>query len=256
MIATLKLYAQLASKAVPRALRAWPAALPLLIYPYLLALAGSLLAPLGFLGGFILGAVAALLISSYLHFLDKAVAGTRIGPGDLIPSFTAHFSDVLTVGFVFWIGSFLLGKLTAPMPDTQRTTILLLVGLVTAVFLNPLPEVLYQRRTGGYFGHLAEAARFVTAHWPSWLLPNILLGAVLLSPFGFLRASAGERLLALDTLFSLMGPAVISSRVPLWLTPIMLLFIHWAMVFRGLLFQELSTGMSARQRAIRDAWRR
>jgi hypothetical protein len=44
--------------------------------------------------------------------------------------------------------------------------------------------------------------------------------------------------------------------VPLWMLPLMLLFIHWAMVFRGMLFHELSSGISARQRAIRDAWRR
>jgi hypothetical protein len=44
--------------------------------------------------------------------------------------------------------------------------------------------------------------------------------------------------------------------MPLWLKPLMLLYVHVVMIWRGLLFDELSSGISARQRAIRDAWGR
>lgn len=257
MLAVLKLYAQLARKAAVRAARGWPALIVLLVYPYAILRIGALLAPLGMLGGFILALIIAFAISSYLYFVAGVVSGTKVRLGDIKGSFTAHFSDTMSVLFSLWLISIAVNMLTRGMGERAQA-VQALVGIAMFVLLNPIPEVIYQRRVGGgWFTHLGEAGRFIIQHWPAWLLPNIVLGALLIAPVtGLLTTEIGGRLVLLSTFFSATGIITLLTAVPLWLKPIMLLYIHFAMVWRGLLFEELSSGISTRQRAIRDAWGR
>jgi hypothetical protein len=256
VIAILKLYGQVARKAAPRALRAWPVALLLWAYPWLTLIAYAQLAQLDRAGGFIASIVVALLTSSYLHFLAQAVAGTRLRWTELPRSFTVHFLSVISVLFALFIVDLVVAAATNGMPGQQRLTARLLVGLAAVVLLNPLPEALYQHQGTGWFSHLGEAMRFLFAHWPEWLIPNVLLGAAFLAPTGLLRGSAGQTVLALQLVFTPGGVGRLLDLVPLWEQPLLLLFAHFVMVWRGLLYQELSSGVSARQRAIREAWRR
>ena len=130
-----------------------------------------------------------------------------------------------------------------------------MVGLTMVVFFNPVPELLY-RGTSRSFSLLAEAARFVSKHGIEWLFPNLLIAAALLTPGGLLHPSAmGERVLLLKSVFSPLGVVGLLASVPLWAMPILLVAIHWAMVFRGLLFDALSSG-GARRRDLADFWRR
>jgi hypothetical protein len=261
VLSYLKAYGRLSVEALRRTLRAWPGVVALLVYPLLLQAAAAAVAPLRQLGGFVLAAVTALLLSSYLHMVAEAVAGTKTKTADLLKevgkSFTALFSPVLSVMFSLWLIDMAVGLLTSG--TAQAPTIRVLVGLATAVLLNPLPEVIYQQRDTRWFAPLITAGRFVTRHWPEWLLPNIALAAILLvvilTPSGLWAAPAGARLLGLELVFSIRGLITLLASVPGWLKPLMLIFVHWAMVFRGLLYEEIGSG-STRQRAIRDAWRR
>jgi hypothetical protein len=129
------------------------------------------------------------------------------------------------------------------------TIIAVLVGLTMVVFFNAVPELIYLARGQvRSFGLLMASARFVTQHWPEWLGPTVLMGAVVLAPFGLVQSgSAAERMLRLQSLFSVDGIVLVVLAMPLWLKPIMLLFITWAMMFRGLLFAALASG-TARKR--------
>lgn len=237
----LKLYARLAGKAIRLALRGWPAAVVLPLYATLLQIAGGLVASLGMLGGFLLAFVVAFLASSYLHLVALAVAGRKIGLGDFRDSFLAYFGDVISVMFATWIIQLVVSVLTRDAGDRGRI-IFVLVDLTMVVFLNPIPEMIY---LGGgrtrSFGLLMEAGRFITAHWPEWLAPSVVMAAVLLAPTGLIQhGPLAMRLLAFQSLFSLEGVAMTVNKIPLWLAPFMLIFINWAMVFRGLLFTELT----------------
>jgi len=237
----LKLYARLAGKAIRLALRGWPAAVVLPLYATLLQIARGLIAPLGMLGGFLLAFVVAFLASSYLNLISLAVAGRKIGFGDFRDSFLAHFSDVISVMFATWVIQLVVSVLTCDAGD-RGTIIFVLVDLTMVVFFNPVPEMIY---LGGgrtrSFGLLLEAGRFITAHWPEWLAPSVVIAAVLLAPTGLIQhGPLAMRLLAFQSLFSLDGLTTTVDRIPLLLKPFILIFLNWAMVFRGLLFTELT----------------
>jgi hypothetical protein len=237
----LKLYARLAGKAIRLALRGWPAAAVLPLYAALLQIAGGLLAPMGMVGGLLLGLLLAFLASSYLSLVALTVAGRKIALSDFRESFLAHFGDVISVMFATWVIQLAVSVVARSFGD-RGTIIFVLVDLMMVVFFNPVPEMIY---LGGgrtrSFGLLMEAARFITAHWPEWLAPSVVMAAVLLAPTGLIQhGPLAMRLLAFQSLFSLDGLTTTVNRVPLWLAPFMLIFMNWAMVFRGLLFTELS----------------
>jgi hypothetical protein len=237
----LKLYARLAGKAIRLALRGWPAAAVLPLYAGLLQIGGGLLARMGMVGGLLLGLLLAFLASSYLTLLGLAVAGRKIGFSDFRESFLAHFGDVISVMFATWVIQLAVSVVARSFGD-RGTIIFVLVDLTMVVFFNPVPEMIY---LGGgrtrSFGLLMEAGRFISAHWPEWLAPSVLMGAVLLAPTGLIQQGPlAIRLLAFQSLFSLGGLTNAVNSVPLWLAPFMIIFLNWAMVFRGLLFTELS----------------
>jgi len=245
----LKLYARLAGRSVRLAVRGWPAGVALLFYATVLQLARGALAQLGIAGGFLLGFVVAFLISSYLHLLSLAVADRRIRLLDVRESFGARFWDVVSVLFALWVIQLLVELVTSGAGDRGRIVVVL-VGLTMVVFFNAVPELIYLARGQvRSFALLMESARFISAHWPEWLVPTALMGAVVLAPFGLVQhGTAAERLLNMTSLFSLDGIVLVVVAMPLWLKPLMLLFITWAMVFRGLLFATLATG-AARKRS-------
>ncbi len=246
----LKLYARLAARAVRLAVRGWPAAVALLLYAMIFQAATAKLAALGSLvGGFLVGFVMAFLLSSYLHLVSLAVTDRRIGFADIRESFTARFWDVVSVLFAVWIIQLVVMSVSSSAGD-RGPIIAVLVGLTMAVFFNAVPELIYLARGQvRSFGLLMASARFITQHWIEWLGPTILMGAVILAPFGLVQqGSAAERMLRLQSLFSMDGIVLVVLAMPLWLKPIVLLFITWGMVFRGLLFAALVSG-TARKRS-------
>jgi hypothetical protein len=235
----LKLYARLAGKSIRLAVRGWPAAVVLPIYTTLTViltvrfgqdLMGQLLVSIG----------VALLVSSYLHLISLAVGGQKIRFSELRDSFLAHFWDVIVVLFVTGLIQYLAAGTIHDYGERGKI-IFVLVDLTMVVFFNAVPEVIYLGASRS-IGVVLESARFISAHWPEWLAPTALMAAVFLAPTGMIhRGPVAETVLSLQGLFSLNGLALALLAIPTWLKPIMMLFFSWAMVFRGLLFIELTS---------------
>ena len=243
----LALYRDTAVLAFKRALKAWPVAFSLILYVAILAMAAKLLSGLGIIGGFMVGLVAAACASSYLHLLLQAVRGLPLRLEDVRRGFSAMFGQVISVMFALWIIG-LLVMLLVRGAGPQGDAISAMIGLAMAFFLNPVPELIYLGRSRS-FDLLLESARFVMANPVVWFLPNLVFAIILLFPTGALAVNhPGELLLVFSAVFSPGGVIAFFGLLPLWLIPLLLLVVHYAMVFRGLLFEGLASG-SARRRA-------
>ncbi|MEO8177873.1 MAG: hypothetical protein ABI895_03475 [Deltaproteobacteria bacterium] len=252
----LRLYVQVAAETGRRALKSWPALLVLPAYPILLYVARLLTASVGFLGSILFSFVVAACWSSYLELISQAVTSSRfrLDWSEIKRSFVAHLWDVVSVLFVFWI----IGMLTAPLLTTSRgPAISAIIGFAIAFFFNAVPELLYQGNSRS-FALLADSSRFITEHPVVWLLPNVLLAALLLGATGaFDVTHPVEVLIAFGSIFSSpMGIIAVLMSFPLWAIPLVLVVLHTAMIFRGVLFRELASGgASARMRAFRGGMR-
>ncbi len=237
-----QLYGRLLVETGRRLAATWQALLVLPLYPLILFLALRLTAVAGILGSLLMGLVIAACWSSYLELISQAVSGTRfhLDLEELKRSFAAHFWNVISVLFLFWI----IELFTRPLLMTERgPAIAAILGLAIAFFFNAVPELLYQGNSRS-FALLMDSGRFVTEHPIAWFLPNVLFAGLALALSGQLVLSHPVALLiAFGSTFS--SPAGIISIVlgfPLWAVPLVLVAVHAAMIFRGLLFRELSSG--------------
>jgi hypothetical protein len=252
----LSLYRQVTLEAARRAVTAWPAALALPIYAVLLVAAAVVCAPLGIIGGFLIGLVVAACWSSYLDLISQAVAGSKIRVrwDDFKRTFLAHFWDVISVMFAFWIISIVTTPLTSGASGRAAAGV---IGFASAFFFNVVPEMLYQGRSRS-FALLMDSARFMFRFPVVWLLPNILFAAVALWAAGLLQqiTHPAEGLLLFGAIFSGGGLLQVFWGIPHWAIPIALAGVHYVMIFRGLLFRELvSGGGNARLRAFQAKMR-
>ena len=233
--------------------RSWPAILALVVYSTFLTALGQLLAPAGFVGGLLVGLAHAACVGSYLHMVEEVVTHRRgrVAFSDIQDSVGIYLWDVISVLFIFWIVGMLL-SFTGPLA--------VIWYLAASICFNPAPELIYCGRARSV-ELLKDAWRFVARHPLGWFVPNVVLLALLgsvLPGFGgaWLFQATGPFFGFMDvgSLF-LLGVSVEHLANPdldllLSLTRLLggLVVVHGLMIFRGLLFRELST-TSTRSRA-------
>lgn len=184
---TLSVYRQ-ALRATGRSLtRSWVTVVALIGFALLFVGAGRIAAPMGMVGGLLLGIANALLVGATLRLVEQSLSATRtIQPADVPDSFGHYFWDVIGVGFVLWLPMMALDMGTRANPYGQFLSSAVL--LLLFILLNPAPEVIYQVRHDSPLDVFKAAYEFVLEHWIEWFLPFVLLMApILLSPSG-LRA--------------------------------------------------------------------
>jgi hypothetical protein len=245
----LRLYADLAVRALKLSARSWLAAVSIPIYAAIFLLAAALLAPLGGrLAGFLIAMVGIACFAGYLYLLANAVSGSKLRFRDLRQGLRG-FWDVCSVSFVLFLISFGVGFLAAGA-GPRGPALVGVAQLAMAFFFNPVPELLYNSSNRSV-ALLKESIDFVMAHAFAWFIPNIVFALILLAPTGpILLGNPGALLTRLASLSSPLGAAAIIGSLPIWAAAPLIVFVHYVMVYRGLLFRELGTG-SARMRAFR-----
>jgi hypothetical protein len=239
--------------------RGWVVIMAIYAYALALVVIGSIARniPLPLVAGLLAGLADACAVGALLALIERAVGSHTVRVRDVAEVVGTYFWDVVAVGFVLWIPLLLVdmvahtsghGHIIGPM-----------VSVLAAVFFNPLPEVIYQRRTASPLEALAESVRFVHQHWIEWFLPTMLVVGPLSSLLFFASESVSRAGLTFGHLVSV--PALVTQRLGdalgfppqttatfVALTAPVVTFALF--LFRGHLFAAL-VGTTSRQRAFR-----
>ncbi|HJT20267.1 MAG TPA: hypothetical protein VJ746_07340 [Nitrospira sp.] len=260
--ATLELYRTALKKTWQSLLRGWITMVAVVGFVVILAVAAQFAAPLGIAGGFLLGAVNALLVGATLSLIEQSVSFARgLTVQDVFESFGHYFWDVISVGFVIWLPLMALDMGTQSNPYGQFLSYAVL--LLMFLLLNPAPEVIYLTRHDSPLDVIKSAYEFVMENWIEWFLPVVLLLIpILLSPMGvrsvFSLSSRAGRGAGLDFFqilvlpFTILGSwldylgfsVTLTWYLTLFFTPPLAVAM---LLFRGHLFALLSRS-SRRQR--------
>jgi hypothetical protein len=262
LAAAFDLYRQALRKTWHSLLRGWMTIVAVIGFLFLLLIAQQIAAPLGIAGGFLLGAVNALLVGMTLSLIEQGVSyASAVTMQDIFDSFGHYFWDVIGVGFVLWIPLMALDMGTQQNPNGQLISYA--VMLLMFILLNPAPEIIYQVPHDSPLDVFKRAYEFVLENWIEWFLPiAILLLPLVVAPGGltsfFLLSHRVGRGAGLDFSQLLIFPfAILGS----WLSSfgvapdlaqyLILLFTPplavSILLFRGHLFASLSRS-SHRQR--------
>lgn len=259
---TLALYRSAFRKTGTSLLRGWMSILAVVAFGFLLVFATQIAAPLGMIGGLLLGAVNALLVGATLSLIEQSISHARaLSFRDILSSMGHYFWDVISIGFILWLPLMALDLSTQTNPYGQLLSYAAL--LLIFLLLNPAPEIIYQVRHDSPLDVLRTSYKFVLENWIEWFLPfALILLPFVLSPMGLqsffsLSSRVGRgagldftQLLALP--FTILGgwldyagiPSSISWYLGLVLTPPLAVAM---LLFRGHLFASLH-GVSRRQR--------
>jgi hypothetical protein len=183
--ATLQLYRQALSSTGRSLARSWVTMAALIIFAVLFLGALRIAAPLGIVGGLVLGIVNALLVGATLRLIEQSLSASRtLQLADVIESFGHYFWDVIGVGFVLWLPTMLLDMGLQANPAYGQFLLSAFLLLVF-ILLNPAPEVIYQVRHESTLDVFKTSYEFVLEHWIEWFLPFVvLILPVVLSPSG------------------------------------------------------------------------
>ncbi|RPH78226.1 MAG: hypothetical protein EHM80_10765 [Nitrospiraceae bacterium] len=261
---TISLYRNAFRKTGESLIRGWMAIVAVVGFGFILLLASQIASSLGMIGGFLIGAVNALLVGATLSLIEQSISHARaLNFRDILGSVGHYFWDVIGIGFILWLPLMALdlSTQTNPFGPLLSYAVLLLIFLL----LNPAPEIIYQVRHDSPLEVLKTSYQFVLENWIEWFLPfALILIPIILSPSGlqsfFSLSSRVGRGAGLDFSqvlvlpFTILGgwldyvgiPSSISWYVGLLLTPPLAVAM---LLFRGHLFASLH-GVSRRQRRI------
>jgi MFS family permease len=174
---------------------------------------GTLLGPMGLVGGILFMLAMDALLSAYLYFMGQIVEGGKTSPKEWKASLGRYFWAIINYFFILWLGFLLLGLLFGKLP--QWPAIQLGAQILCLVAFNAVPETLYIRGTHGSLETVRQSFQFMQDNWVVWLLPNVLFG---LLAWGFVKWHP----------FPFYGVAIVLG-----------VFLHLFMAFRGFLFVQL-----------------
>ncbi len=262
LVAAFELYRQALRNTWQSLMRGWVVILAVIAFLFLLILAQQIAAPLGLAGGFLLGAVNALLVGATLSLVEQGVSYARtLTIKDVFDSFGHYFWDVIGVGFVLWLPLMALDMGTRQNPNGPLISYA--VMLLLFILLNPAPEVIYQVPHDSPLDVFKRAYDFVLENWIEWFLPiAILLLPLVAAPGGlasfFLLSHGVGRGAGLDFSqllifpFRILGSWLSSVGIDPELAQYLIVFLTpplavSILLFRGHLFALLSRS-SHRQR--------
>lgn len=212
--------------------RNWVVSFAPIAYSVLLSAVGFVAAPLGFAGGLLLGLATQACLSSGLHLIKNMIDSGKADFNDFARGFTVYIWDLLTVAFIIWIPMRVLAMVLASVPNGGL--IYFCIQLALYIFLNAVPELIYQTRASGLEA-IGASYNFIVENWIEWLIPNILL------------AVAGYWLLGLLGVLLIGLPFFVQLFVQAFALGLCLAYM---MTFRGFLFAELH-GSNRRARIYR-----
>jgi hypothetical protein len=259
---TVALYRNAFLKTGESLVRGWMTIVAVVGFGFLLLLATQIASPLGMIGGFVLGAVNALLVGATLSLIEQSMSPTRaLTIRDVVGSVGHYFWDVIGIGFILWLPLMALDLSIQVNPFGQLVSYAAL--LLIFLLLNPAPEIIYQVRHDSPLEVLKTSYAFILENWIEWFLPfALILIPIVLSPSGpqsfFSLSSRVGRGAGLDFSqvlvlpFTILGgwldyagiPSSVSWYIGLLLTPPLAVAM---LLFRGHLFASLH-GVSRRQR--------
>jgi hypothetical protein len=230
--ATLWIYATALRRSWESLLKNWVVSFAPWVYAALLSIVALVVAPLGIIGGLIVGLATQACISSGLYLIKNIVESRRTDLKDFVNGFTVYLWELLGIAFILWIPMRILAMALASTPNGGL--VFALIQVAVFILLNPAPELIYQTRSSG-LGLLRDSYNFVVENWLEWLLPNIVVtvtGYLILNILSAITIG----------LPSMMQIFIIAAGMGLCLS--------YFMIFRGFLFAELY-GSTRRSRAYR-----
>ncbi|MBF8984543.1 hypothetical protein IZY60_13435 [Lutibacter sp. B2] len=193
----------------------------------IIMMVGMMLGFIPILGGILIWIVMSAIVASYLGILNGIIYSEKVGKYDIKSGLSTYIWKVYGLFFIFWFASYGMNLFLSPILKINIGGFYVMqwVTMFAFIVLNPLPEVMYQKNMDA-LGSFTYSMEFIKENWIEWFVPNSIL-------LGCLYILNGD--------LSFLSLTIFSSKmfsIPYILKQFLIFFI---MIYRGLLFDGLST---------------
>jgi len=192
--------------------------------------------------GMIQGLISSALLAFYYSWIRSVVDKERLRFKDLFEfDYTLFFT---IIGASFMIGIPLLVLQEMSRTGSTMSWVYLCASLLVVILLNPLPEAISVGKSESSMEAIPEAFYFTKQYWIEWLLPV----ALLVLPIGLLYGLTTTVLVIAGSDVTLPFSLAMKALASMGVGNSLLFFIilipaaHFYMLFRGFLFESLSSG--------------
>lgn len=245
------------TKTVYLLIKNWPIVFTGIVYSILGIIVTTILGLFmtNFILRFFTGIVSILAMSAigsnYLHLMFKIVKHEKFTFQDFKDGFTVYLRELWTIFFVIWIVNMLLGMIIIPILGgllrsvITSATLYIIIYLLGFILLNPLPETVYQKHYSS-LDSFPYAFNFVKENWLEWFLPNIVFGAIMYFALG--RIFTNILFMSFGFMSGLSFGEIFTSVLALGV-------LSFVMIYRGILFEILSTSTRRKRMFMRNMYK-
>ena len=202
--------------------------------------------------GVLLYFLSIALISSYFYILYSIIKYKKFEFKDIKRGLKVYLYEVSRVLFIGWIASILVFRLLVPILSSSLggyldpATITSILTIILLIVINPLPEVIYQKGYTGIDG-IKYTFEYMKENWVEWLIPNAIL-------IGLLYAVTGSTITNLFSTGISFNSNILSIKsIGLYL--IGQVIFSFTMIYRGVLFEMLSTSTRRKRMFMRNTYK-
>lgn len=200
---------------------------------------------LSIIGGLVIALATASLVSNYLYLLQNIIRTKNFTLEDFKHGFTAFLRKVYGVLIIGWIANLLYSMLLAPLLGGLGTIISIIIPFAVFILLNPLPECVYLKYDDPW-GTIVYAFEFIKENWLEWFIPNVVFIGILYLLIGNIQLN----------LFMINFASTINLSIYSILIYIIgQIIFSFFMIYRGVLFDKLSTSTRRKRIFMRDLYK-
>ncbi|QUH24390.1 hypothetical protein [Serpentinicella alkaliphila] len=218
----------------------WPIIFTGLFYSFATLLLYMVAPAFGILGGLLSVIVTSALISNYLYLLNRIVKNNRFSFHDFKDGFSIYLRKIWTIFFFGYVASLGLRYFILPILPIGIYPI---ISLLTVIVLNALPESIYQKYYDPW-ETITYAVEFIKENVIEWVVPNIILIGVMYITTGNLLTNIFNYYISIFTIFTSPSGIVFYLIGQLWFS--------YMMIYRGFLFELLSTSTRRKRLFMRE----
>lgn len=201
------------------------------------------------LGGIIMTLFQSAIISNYLYLIENVINYERFTMEDFKSGFTVYLRKIYTILIIFWFVSFGVSLFLRPIVSMRigGFSLWFIIQIAAFILLNSLPETIYQKHYIG-FDIITYSFEFIKENWLEWFIPN-----------GCIAILAYIVHVITSKLIFVMG--VNSNIFIFYILKILIysvvyqLVLLYAMIYRGKLFNILSTSTRRKRMFMRNMYK-
>lgn len=198
------------------------------------------------LGGIIAAIGQSAIVSNYLFLIENIINYGKFTLEDFKGGFQVYLWKIYSIFIIFYIVNFGMSLFVDPILSSIGVfgiSLRLLINIAAFIMLNSIPEVIYQKHYER-LDIITYSFEFIKENWPQWFIPNGFIAAI-----AYLVHIVTSKLLFLVGLGSGNLVSIIIRVI------VYQLVLCYAMIYRGQLFNTLSTSTRRKRMFMRNMYK-